>query len=284
MSLDFSSLLAQACLRKHQRPVAEQMLSIQVRDVRPLVELNQQTVRLPQMGGPLSLLWRWRSGGCLGPKAAAAMNARQRQARADRPAAELPLDRGATGGWHLDLICPVCIKPCRKLFSHGWSERIRPDARLWACRLCHRVTYTSSNLPGSSNNRRPPSYRSRKHTEAAIRIRRDFMGLDPEEAENIYFPPALLLVLKTSPKSSIHWERWEALRQLAMAHETLATLAWGDALNRYVLQLGLEPFAPIGGCWPALAEEQLRENSWATRQSSWHRRGRPRPGPEGSIR
>ena len=256
------------------------MLSIQVRDVRPLVEVNQQTVHLPQMGDPLSLLWRWRSGGCFGPEAAAAMNARQRQARGERPAAEPQLDRGATGGWHLDLICPVCARACRRLFAHGWTERIRPDARLWACRCCHRVTYTSSNRPGSSNGRRPPSYRSRKHTEAAIRIRRDFMGLEPEEAGNIYFPAALFLAHKTSPRSRIHWERWEALRQLAMAHETLATLAWGDALNRYAIQVGMEPTALEGCCcWPALAEEQLMENRWATRQSSWHRRGRPRPGP-----
>ena len=54
-----------------------------------------------------------------------------------------------------------------------------------------------------------------------------------------------------------------------MAHETLATIAWGDALNRYARQLGLAlPAAPEGGWWPALAEEQIRENSWATRQSS----------------
>ena len=141
------------------------------------------------------------------------------------------------------------------------------------------MTYASSNRPGSSNGRRPPSYRSRKHTEAAIRIRRDFMGLEPEEAGNIYFPPATLLALKASPRSPIHWERWEALRQLAMAHETLATMAWGEALNRYAIQVGLEPTAPEGGWWAAVAEEQIRENRWATRQSSWHRRGLPRPGP-----
>jgi hypothetical protein len=58
--------LAQASLRKPRRPVAEQMLSIRGRDVRSLVEVNQQTVRLPQRGDSLSLLWRWRSGGCLG--------------------------------------------------------------------------------------------------------------------------------------------------------------------------------------------------------------------------
>ena len=79
MSLELSSLLAQASIRKPRRPVAEGMLSIRVCDVRPLVEVNQQTIRLPQIGESLSLLWRWRSGGCLGPEAAAAMNARQRQ-------------------------------------------------------------------------------------------------------------------------------------------------------------------------------------------------------------
>ena len=78
MSLELSSLRAQAAIRRHQRPVADQMLSIRVRDVRPLVEVNQQTIHLPQVGDSLSLLWRWRSGGCLGPEAAAAMNRRRR--------------------------------------------------------------------------------------------------------------------------------------------------------------------------------------------------------------
>lgn len=176
MSLDLSSLMAQTSLRKPRRPVAEQMLSIRIRDVRPLVEVNQQTIRLPQMGDFLSLLWRWRSGGCLGPEAAAALNARQRQPRENRPAAEPHLERGATGGWHLDLVCPSCSKPCRKLFAHRWSERIRPEARLWACRRCHRVTYESNNRPGRSNGRRPPSYLYRKHEEAALKIRLDSWG------------------------------------------------------------------------------------------------------------
>ena len=50
------------------------------------------------------------------------------------------------------------------------------------------------------------------------------MGMEPEEAGNLYFSPATLLAQKTSPRSAIHWERWEAVRQLAMAHETLRTL------------------------------------------------------------
>lgn len=190
-------------LGKKHRPLAEQMLSILVRDVRPLVEVNQRSVCLAETGHALRLLWRWRSGGCLGPEAAAAMNARQRQARADRPAAEPQLDRGTTGGWHLDLVCPVCAKPCRRLFCPSWSLLFRPESRPWACRLCHRVTYASSNRPGSSKGRRPPSYRSDRQTKAAIRIRRDFMGVAPEELHL----PSLFLAWK-APGSTLHWERW----------------------------------------------------------------------------
>lgn len=214
----------------------------------------------------------------MGPESAAAMNARQRQARVDRPAAEPQLDRGTTGGWHLDLICPVCAKPCRRLFCPSWSLLFRPESRPWACRHCHRVTYTSSNRPGSSNGRRPPSYRSRKHTEAAIRIRRDFMGVGDDEAE------ATLAITKVNRRSRIHGERWQALHELAQAHETLATLAWEDQLNRYAAQLGLAPASPQARWWEAIAEEQLKRTSWATRQSSWHRRGWPRPGSEAPTR
>jgi hypothetical protein len=254
-------VLARATRQKLPRPVAEEMLSIRVRDVRPLVELHQQTVLLNQVGKPLALLWRWRSGGCLGPDSAAAMNARQSQAREYRPAAAPQLDRGATGGWHLDLICPVCAKPRRRLFCPHWSLLCRPESRPWACRHCHRVTYASSNRPGTSNGRRPPSYHYRKHAEAAERIRRDYLGCT------------------ATLRSRIHEERREALLRLTRAHEILATLAWEAALNRYAIQLGMEPSTPEGGWWAALAKEQIRENSWATRQSRWHRRGRPRPGP-----
>lgn len=127
MSLDLSTLLTQPSLPRPRRPVAEQMLSIQVRDVRPLVEVNQQTIRIPQMGDSLSLLWRWRSGGCLGPEAAAALNARQRQARDNRPAADPPLVRQGD--------CP--------------------DARLWACRRCYQVPYARRNSLGPATSAAP---------------------------------------------------------------------------------------------------------------------------------
>ncbi|QNI68483.1 hypothetical protein SynBMKMC1_02427 [Synechococcus sp. BMK-MC-1] len=201
------------------------------------------------------------------------MNARQRQPREERPAAEPQLDRGATGGWHLDLVCPVCSKPCRKLFAPSWSERILPDARLWACRRCHRVTYESSNRPGSSNGHRPPSYRYRKHEEAALKIRRDFMGVAPEELHILN----LFLAWK-APDSTLHWERWEALRQLCLAHETLSMAAWSEAIHRLTLQVGVDDPAPDHRLEVTRAQELLKENAWATRQSSWHRGGKPRLG------
>jgi len=118
------------------------------------------------------------------------MNARQRQPREDRPAAAEPqLDRGATGGWHLDLVCPVCSKPCRKLFAPAGANG---SARMLGSGLsprCYRVTYESSNRPGSSRGHRPPSYRYRKHEEAAMKIRTDFMGVAPEEP---HFPTLFL--------------------------------------------------------------------------------------------
>ena len=255
------------------------MLSIRVCDVRPLVEVNQQTIRLPQMGDSLSLLWRWRSGGCLGPEAAAAMNARQRQAREGRPATEPQLDRGATGGWHLDLVCPLCSRTCRRLFAPSWSQPARPSSRPWGCRSCHLVTYESSNRPGSSRGRRPPSYLYRKHEEAALKIRRDFMGVAPEELHL----PSLFLACQ-APGSTLHWERWEALRQLCLAHETLSMAAWSEAIHRLALQVGVDAEAPDHRLEISRAQKLLKENAWATRQSSWHRRGWPRPGPEAPIR
>ena len=58
MYLDLSTLAALRPPRKPRRPVAEEMLSIRVRDVRPLVEVGQETPRLRhplgEMGGPSS--------------------------------------------------------------------------------------------------------------------------------------------------------------------------------------------------------------------------------------
>jgi hypothetical protein len=66
--------------------MAEQMLSIHVRAVLSLVEVNHQTIRLLQEGDSLYLLLRVVQRGCTGPEAAAVIY--PRQAREDRPTAK----------------------------------------------------------------------------------------------------------------------------------------------------------------------------------------------------
>ena len=228
-----------------------------------------EDVQQPEIWVPLTLRWRYRSGGCLEPQAFAAMNSRQRIPRSNTSTEEPQLDNsGVRGSWHLDLVCPLCARACRRLFAPRWSEPTRPSSRPWGCRSCQRVTYESSNRPGSSRGHRPLSYRAEKHMAAAIRIRRDFLGLDPETLE----------VSPAAPKH-LHRERVEAISQLAMAHDVLAAAALGEVLNCYALLLGREPAVSVASCWVPIAEGWLRDSRWATRQSSWHRGGKPRPGP-----
>lgn len=263
---------------KPRRPEAEEMETLRVREVRPLVEIGQEEVCLLRLQRPLRLLWRWRSGGCLGPAAAAEMNRRQRVHRLDRSKVSPVLDRGSTGGWHLDLVCPCCSRACRVLFCQGWAKDLRPDCQLWACRRCHRVTYRSSNRPGSSNGKRPPSHPYRKHLEAAARIRLEFMGIPRREVEA--FPSSIDLKPR---RNRIHEERWEALRTLATCHEDLADEAHFSATLGHVWTMGLpgvvEHRLQLRAAFIRSLWEQLEENAWATRQSSWHRQGRPRGGP-----
>ena len=55
--------------------------------------------------------------------------------------------------------------------------------------------------------------------------------------------------------------------------------AWSEAIHRLALQVGADAEAPDLRLEISRAQELLKENAWATRQSSWHRRGWPRPGP-----
>ena len=101
------------------------------------------------------------------------------------------------------------------------------------------------------------------------------MGVAPEELHL----PHLFLAWK-APVSSIHWERWEALCQLVLAHETLSMAARSEAIHRLALQVGVDDPAPDPQLEISRAQELLKENAWATRQSSCHRGGKPRPGPD----
>ena len=103
------------------------------------------------------------------------------------------------------------------------------------------------------------------------------MGVAPEE---LHLPRLFLAWM--APGSTLHWERWEALRQLCLAHETLSMAAWFDAIHRLAIQVRVEEPPPDHQLEISRAQELLKENAWATRQSSWHRHGRPRPGPSGN--
>jgi len=72
-----------------------------------------------------------------------------------------------------------------------------------------------------------------------MKIRTDFMGVAPEEP---HFP-TLFLAWKAHG-STLHWEKWEALRQHCRAHVTLSMAAWSEAIPRLALQVGVDDPAP----------------------------------------
>ena len=49
--------------------------------------------------------------------------------------------------------------------------------------------------------------------------------------------------------------------------------AWSKAIHRLALQVGLDDPAPDHHLEINRARELLKENAWATRQSSWRRTG-----------
>ncbi|GCE65806.1 hypothetical protein OMCYN_01752 [cyanobiont of Ornithocercus magnificus] len=60
----------------------------------------------------------------------------------------------------------------------------------------------------------------------------------------------------------IHWESWAALRQLAIAHETLAKLAWEEFLFSFATQVGLNPALQqeaAAGPWLRISSERTAE-------------------------
>jgi hypothetical protein len=56
--------------------------------------------------------------------------------------------------------------------------------------------------------------------------------------------------------------------------------AWSEAIQRLALLVGVDDPAPDHQLEINRAQELLKENAWGTRQSSWHRGGKPRPCPE----
>lgn len=272
-----SGLSAPSAPDPDRRPRLSELDRLEVRQVRPLVEIGQGLVHLKANGGPdfpLALNWLERWGGTFGPRSSAAANAR----RGDPVLAEdddLPeqdpdssTDRGGRPAWLLYFSCPECARRCRVLYSARGQSR-------YACHKCTRpawqsTTTSSSGGPDASSWDQRHRFRL-KHQRAADRIRRDYL----QHAGPA--PSPLLSTCYAIPKPHrMTWRRYEALCRLVEAHEMLALEVQLSHLQKTLAKMvpGMEtPPEHPPSRW---ARAVLTLDAWALRQRSWHRRGRPR--------
>jgi hypothetical protein len=274
--------------RSDRRPRWNELDRLEVRQVRPLVEIGQATVDLSvgQQQAPLTLTLDWleRWGGTFGPRSSAAANARRGAGSGERflrrwdeanglrePDPGSTADRGGRPAWLLYLSCPQCSRRCRVLYSS-------PGQHQYACPKCVRPIWRS-NTVSASGSRKAGEWARRertrlKHQQAADRIRCDYLN-HTGAAPSMLMPASLSI-----PKPSrMTWVRFEALCRLVEAHETLAMevqLAQLQAsLARALPDRDTAPEQDMGR-W---ARTVLRLDAWALRQRNWHRRGRPRDTP-----
>lgn len=227
---------------------------IELRSVRHLIQHQQQTIGLPE-GPTVGLRWQAHRGGSFGPKSSAAANQRQRQGRSAPPAPLL--DRGQAVAWRCYFRCPRCDRSCMVLFNPLWHWRAHglSDEALagtWMCQPCGKYRWPSSRWTGtsSSTRRRPPSHYYQRHQHAAD----------------------CCMVLLEEPR----WmttDRWVALHRLKAAHQLIAMAAGCAAWPGISSGISAERIEE--------ARRTIADCRWATRQRSWERRGRTRPGPEG---
>jgi len=232
---------------------------IELGRLRHLIEHQQQALALPD-GPTITLRWQARTGGTFGPQSSAEANRRSRgPQRTPGPAPSL--DRGASVAWHVAFACPLCDRSCRILWNPLWHWRRlglteEQIANGWQCQSCEaspcRYKWPSQRWTGTSSGarrQRPASHQYQRHHHAVQRC----------------------LELMETP-SRLSTDRWMALHRLRRAH-------------------GLLAMAAVGGAWPMAAPElvstealteamaTIEANRWALRQASWHRNGKPRPGP-----
>lgn len=233
---------------------------IELGKVRHLIEHQQASLALP--GGPvIALRWQARTGGTFGPQSSAEANRRPRGRRSTGSPSPL-LDRGASVAWHVAFVCPrsECQRACRVLWNPHWRLRelgLREEviSISWQCQACKgspcRYRWPSQKWTGTNaNGQRPASYHYQRHKAAASRC------------QELMEEPRWLTT-----------DRFMALWRLKKAHGLLAAAAC---------------CAP----WPSVADlitpkeisaarATIEADRWALRQQSWHRKGRPRPGPAG---
>lgn len=233
---------------------------IELGKVRHLIKHQQQTLALPD-GPEIALRWQARTGGTFGPLSSAEANRRPRGRRAPGPLSP-SLDRGASVAWHVAFVCPQCDRNCRVIWNPLWSWcRHGIGETVWQCQSCEaspcRYKWPSQRWTGTSNGAsglRPASYHYQRHHHAVQRC----------------------LELMEAP-SRLTYDRWMALHRLKRAH-------------------GLLAMAALAGAWPLAAPElvsfeemyealaTIEADRWAMRQASWHRKGKPRPGPAARAR
>ena len=218
--------------------------------IRPLVQIGQKSVLLKAEEGPsfeIPLQWLERWGGTFGSISSAAANSRR---GGSTKAGETPekSDRGGKPAWLLYFSCPECFRRCAVLYS-------APGKYKYACCECERPMWTDSGWGGS------PERTRLIHRNAATRLRRDYLP-QPD----------------IKPRGRT-WRRYAALCRLLEAHELLAL-----EVELFQLQGSLTRLVQKAGSPPELIQNKwalsiLKIDKWATRQTSWHRRGKPRDTP-----
>lgn len=261
-----------------RNPRIEELDRLELRQVRPLVTIGQDSVAL--VVGPdqtpitLALRWAARTGGTFGTASSAAANALRGASSAERfrrqlePDTTTTTDRGGNVAWHLSLVCPECSRSCIRLYSPIAQHH-------YACPKCTRPNYYPTTRPGVSERRRRQQL---AHEAAAAKILQQYLG-HHGPAPGLFRPAAI-----AKPRA-MTWLRFEALCRLLEAHQVLAVMAELEGM-----QNRLARFVP--GVADAQPPEQatrwaravLRMDAWALRQRSWHRRGKPRDTPGQATR
>ena len=227
---------------------------IELGKVRHLIEHQQASLALPD-GPVIALRWQARTGGTFGPLSSAEAN---RRPRGRRPGASPspPSDRGTAVAWHVSFACPKCDRSCRVLWNPLWSWRHHGVGQTaWQCQSCEaspcRYKWPSQRWTGTSaDGTRPASYRYQQHHHAVQRCQ----------------------ALLEQPRW-LTTDRFMALWRLKRAHGVLAAAACCSPL--------FSPSSIITADEINAAQATIEADRWAMRQRTWHRKGKPRPGPAG---
>lgn len=274
------SVLRRLNTAPERRPRVHEMDRLEVRDIRALVHEHQPKIELTGAGGlplVLKLTWLERWGGTFGPRSSAEANHLRSTPRSDRAEADdnpdRVSDRGQRPALLLYLLCPMCSRRCRVLYSLRGKDR-------YGCPKCNRPAWASNCWsPSGSKKAQQSRQRERKrlqHLQAARRIRRLYLN-DHGPRQGSLLAPAIATLQK--PRG-MTWERFTALANLVEAHETLALMA---ALGNAEAALGrLAPELKTPADPDSERQERsvkgwayviLQRDAWALRQTSWKRRG-----------